>query len=156
MCGCRGLTDKAENSAKRQSLKFSKLEIQQKWKFNKNWKLEIQQIRIYHKKQQNGNPKLHCQEFRCPGEQDFRNATVCPSGTFPSDIPQIWNGSFCTLIDHHLSTWPFDRVKMDCLTICPHQTPLQSITQWSLNLPFDPWLPCQKIPSCNHVHGAGL
>ena len=42
--------------------------------------------------------KLHCQEFRCPGEQEFRKTTVCSSGTLPPDIPQIWNGRFCTLI----------------------------------------------------------
>ena len=42
--------------------------------------------------------KLHCQEFRCPGEQEFRKAMVCPSGILPPDIPQIWNGRFCTLI----------------------------------------------------------
>jgi len=61
-------------------------------------KLEIQQIKIY-QKQQNWNPmKLHCQKNRCPREQDFRKATVCPSGTLPPDIPQIWNGHLCTLI----------------------------------------------------------
>ena len=57
MCGCRGLTDKVGNSAKRQSLKFSKLK---NWKFNKSGnltkigELEIQQIRIYHKNSKTG------------------------------------------------------------------------------------------------------
>ena len=60
MCGCRSLTDKVGNSlnsAKWQSLKFSKLKT---WKFNKSGnltkigKLEIQQIRIYHKNSKTG------------------------------------------------------------------------------------------------------
>ena len=61
-----------------------------------NWNSTNQDLS---QKQQKGNPmKLHCQEFRCPGEQEFRKTTVCPSGTLPPDIPQIWNGRFCTLI----------------------------------------------------------
>jgi len=85
--------------AKRKNWKFSKtgkLEIQQKWKFNKNWKTGHSTNQDLSQKQQNRNPmKLH---FRCPEEQEIRKAVVRLSGTLPPDIPQIWNGRFCTLI----------------------------------------------------------
>jgi len=73
--------------ANRKSGKFrrtAKLEIQQNWKTRSSTNQDLSQ------KQQDRNPmKLHCQEFRCPGEQEFRKTTVCPSGTLPPDIPQI-------------------------------------------------------------------
>ena len=90
--------------ADRKSGKFSKsgkLEIQQKWKFNKTGNSKKWKFNKNRKtgNSTNSNPmKLHCQEFRCPGEQEFRKTMVCPSGTLPLDIPQIWNGRFCTLI----------------------------------------------------------
>jgi len=97
--------NKSGNSTKleiQQNWKFNKSgnsTIQQKWKFNKNGKTGNATNQDLSQKQQNGNPmKLHCLEFRCPGEQDLRKTMVCSSGTLPPDIPQIWNGRFCTLI----------------------------------------------------------
>ena len=109
--------------------------IQQKWKFNNSTKVEIQQFNKDGKtgnstnqdlsqKQQNGNPmKLHCQEFRCPGEQEFRKTTVCPSGTLPPDIPQIWNGRFCTLIPKSLLS--AKTVSIGCCTLYATMQPQQ-------------------------------
>jgi len=73
--------------------KMAKLEIQrnlENWKFNKSGFIT--------KTAKQESYEAVFQEFRCPGEQEFRNAVVCPSGTLPPGIPQIWNGRFCTLI----------------------------------------------------------
>jgi len=43
--------------------------------------------------------KLHCEEFRCPGIQENNSVSFWHS---PPDIPQIWNGRFCTLIYYHI------------------------------------------------------
>jgi len=64
------------NSVKLENWKFKKVEIQQNWTTGNSTNQDLSV-----EKQQNGNPmKLHCQDA---GEQDFRKATVCPSGTIP-------------------------------------------------------------------------
>ena len=107
MHGCRGRgwqeSGKFSKTAKLEIQKLENLKFNKSGNSTKTGKLDIQQIRIYHKNQQNRNPmKLH---FRCPEEQEFRKTVVCPSGTLPPDIPRIWNGRFCTLIDAWMQKW---------------------------------------------------
>jgi len=69
----------------------------------KTGKLEIQQIRIYHKNSKTGI--LWSCIVRNSDVQEFRKTTVCPSGTLPPDNPQIWNGRICTLIMNGAFKW---------------------------------------------------
>ena len=69
---------------------MAKLEIQQNWKTRNSTKVEIQQklenwilnkSGFITKTAKRESYEAVFQEFRCPEEQEFRKAAVCPSGT---------------------------------------------------------------------------